>query len=38
MNFRAEFTKNKVGMEYEELTAAACCLDPKSRDSLLERL
>jgi hypothetical protein len=27
MNFRAEFTKNKVGMEYEELTAAARYVD-----------
>jgi hypothetical protein len=27
VNFRADFTKNKVGMEYEELTAAARYVD-----------
>jgi hypothetical protein len=27
LNFRADFTKNKVGMKYEELTAAARYVD-----------
>jgi hypothetical protein len=38
MNFRADFTKNKVGMEYEELTAAACYMDPQSMHSLIMHL
>jgi hypothetical protein len=39
MNFRANFSKNKVGMEYEELTAAAAAaaryVDSKSMHSVL---